>query len=99
MYICILVIVNLNMNNAQPFEPHPIPIDCAREPGALAWISAMPLEEHGFCLDKSSFRDALCLRYGWQLPNMSHKCACGIPLIVDHAMVCHKGGIPAQRHN
>ena len=74
-------------------------IDCAREPGASAWISAMPLEEHGFCLDKSSFRDALCLRYGWQLPNMSHKCACGIPLTVDHAMVCHKGGIPTQRHN
>ena len=74
-------------------------IDCACEPGASAWLSAVPLEEHGFCLDKGSFRDALSLRYGWQLPSLSSKCACGTPQSVDHAMMCHKGGLPSLRHN
>ena len=74
-------------------------IDCACEPGASAWLSAVPLEEHGFCLDKGSFRDTLSLRYGWQLPSLSSKCACGTPQSVDHAMMCHKGGLPSLRHN
>ena len=27
-------------------------IDCASEPGASAWLTALPIEEHGFCLSK-----------------------------------------------
>lgn len=74
-------------------------VDCASEPGASAWLSALPIEEHGFCLNKSSFRDALSLRYGWQLPNVSSMCACGMSFSIDHAMMCHKGGLPTLRHN
>ena len=47
----------------------------------------------------SSFRDALSLRYSWQLPDLSSKCACSKPFSVDHAMICHKGGLPTLRHN
>ena len=42
-------------------------VDCASEPGASAWLTALPNEEHGFCLSKGSFRDALSLRYGWPI--------------------------------
>ena len=34
------------------------------------WLTALPLQEQGFFLNKQEFRDALCLRYGWQLPNV-----------------------------
>ena len=74
-------------------------LDCACELGASTWLSALPVEEHGFCLSKSSFRDALSLRYGWQLPGLSTKCACGKPFSVDHIMICHKGGLPTLQHN
>ena len=74
-------------------------LDCACEPGASTWLSALPVEEHGFCLSKSSFRDALSLRFGWQQPDLSAKCACGKSFSVDHAMMCHKGGLPTLRHN
>ena len=40
-------------------------IDLASEKGASAWLTALPIEEHGFALHKGAFRDALCLRYGW----------------------------------
>ena len=52
-----------------------------------AWLSALPVEEYGFCLSKGSFRDAISLRYGWQPPSMHSKCACGMSLSVDHAMI------------
>ena len=74
-------------------------IDCASEPGASAWLTALPLEEHGFCLSKGSFRDSLCLRYGWPIVDVSSRCACGTAFSVEHAMTCHKGGIPTLRHN
>ena len=74
-------------------------LDCACEPVASTWLSALPVEEHGFCLSKSSFRDALSLRFGWQLPDLSSKCAYGKSFSVDHAMMCHKGGLPTLRHS
>ena len=74
-------------------------IDCASEPGASAWLTALPIEEHGFCLSKGSFRDALSLHYGWPILNVSSQRACGSTFSVDHAMICHKGGIPTLHHN
>ena len=37
----------------------------AKERGASSWLSARPVEEHGFALHKAAFRDAIALRYGW----------------------------------
>ena len=72
---------------------------CTREKGASSWLSALPIGEHRFFLHKGDFRDALCLRYGWQISNLPLHCVCGDPLSVDHAMCCHKGGFPTLRHN
>ena len=74
-------------------------MDCSRERGASSWVTALPINEHGFFLHKGAFRDALCLWYGWKPPNLPLQFACGNPLLVNHAMVCHKGGYPTLRHN
>ena len=74
-------------------------MDCARESGASSWLLALPIEEHHFSLSKGAFRDAQCLRYGWNITNVSSRCACGATFDVDHAMSCHKGGLPTLRHN
>ena len=74
-------------------------VELASEKGASNWLSVLPVEEHGFHLSKGDFRDALCMRYGWMLPNLPSKCVCGSAFNVDHAMVCSKGGFPTLRHN
>ena len=74
-------------------------MEIAREPGASAWLSALPIEEHGFALHKAAFRDAVHLRYGWQLPNVPSSCVCGQSFSVTHALQCPTGGFPSVRHN
>ncbi|KAL5489466.1 hypothetical protein EMCRGX_G018560 [Ephydatia muelleri] len=54
---------------------------------------------HGFHINKGEFRDALCLRYDWSLPNVPQHCSCGKHFSVDHAMTCHLGGFLTVRHN
>ena len=74
-------------------------VDLAKEKGSSSWLSVLPLEDHGFYLHKGEFRDALCLRYGWQLGSTPLTCSCGAQFSFDHAMVCHMGGFPTIRHN
>ena len=71
----------------------------ASERGASCWLSALPVEEHGFVLHKSAFRDALCLRYGWLPSGLPAQCACGRGFTVNHVMNCPTGGFPTLRHN
>ena len=42
-------------------------IDDASQPGASSWLSAIPLEQYGFSLNKAEFRDAVMLRHGKEL--------------------------------
>ena len=37
-------------------------IDNARQPGTSTWISAIPLEQYGFSLNKAEFRDVIPFR-------------------------------------
>ena len=37
-------------------------VKLAREKGASSWLNVLPIQEHGFYLHKSDFRDALALR-------------------------------------
>ena len=41
-----------------------------------------------FPLHKSSFRDALCLRYGWEPTGLPTSCVCGKFFTVDHCLSC-----------
>ena len=69
------------------------------EKGAGSWLTALPLQDHGFCLNKQEFRDAVSLRYGWSIPNTPHFCGCGSKNSVDHTLICMKGGYVSMRHN
>ena len=63
------------------------------------WLTALPLQEQGFHLNKQEFRDALCLRYGWQLANIPSHCVRGTSFSVDHTMIFRHGGLTFIRHN
>ena len=73
--------------------------DQACEKGSSSWLSALPIADHGFHLNKGEFRDALCLRYDWSLPNVPQQCSCGKQFSANHAMTCHLGGFLTVRHN
>ena len=74
-------------------------LDQVREKGSSSWLSAIPIVDRGFHLNKGEFRDALCLRYDWSLTNVPQHCNCGKLFSVDHAMTCHLGGFLTVRHN
>ena len=74
-------------------------MDLAQEKGASSWLSVLPLEELGFSLHKGAFRDAVSLRYGWQLSYLPNECICGKQFSVEHAFSCSHGGFPSLRHN
>jgi hypothetical protein len=67
--------------------------------GASLWLSTLPISSHGFHLSKSAFRDAVHLRYGWEIPNTPLSCQCGHTFTLDHIMSCPTGGFPIIRHN
>ena len=74
-------------------------VTLAQEKGASSWLTALPVQEHGFSLHKTVFQDALALRYGWMPSRTPSHCACGTNFSVDHALSCPKGGFPSIRHN
>ena len=69
------------------------------EKGASSWLSALPISEHGFALHRGAFRDALCLRYGWQPVHLPSHCVRGHHFTIEHALSCSRGGFPSIRHN
>ena len=52
-----------------------------------------------YVLNKQSFRDSLCLRYGWKIPNTPLYCSCKEKNDVNHALTCKKGGYVSMRHD
>ena len=69
--------------------------EMASEKGASSWVVALPIAEHNFALHKGSFRDALCLRYGWKPTRMPSHCVCGNNFSVEHAF---RACLQTQRH-
>ena len=74
-------------------------LDGAKEKGASAWLSCLPLKNMGYSLNKQDFQDALCLRYGWPISGVPFHCACGSKNDIDHCLTCKKGGYVNMRHN
>ena len=72
------------MKNLPPNLQSTMEFSC--QDGASSWLSALPLKGCNFRLHKSSFRDALCLRYGWDPPRLPPTCTCVQPFTVDHCM-------------
>ena len=62
-------------------------------------MTVPPIDEHGFSLYKSDFRDAVCLRHGLPLPHLPIECVCGTSFTVEHALTCSHGGYPTICHN
>ena len=62
--------------------------ESAQEKGASAWLSALPLKKLGYVLNKQEFRDAICLRYGWEIKGTPKSCVCGEDNSLDHALIC-----------
>ena len=73
--------------------------DLAAEKGASGWLTVIPVKDMGFTLNKREFKDAIHLRYDWQISDIPPACVCGDVFDVDHAMVCRRGGFIVQRHN
>jgi len=74
-------------------------VDIAREKGASSWLSAIPIQKHGYALHKRAFCDAIAFRYGWRPPHLPTTCACGKPFSIDHSLNCSFGGFPTIQHN
>ena len=74
-------------------------IEMCLEKGAPNWLSALPLKEAGFSLNKLEFRDAIALRYDRPVPRLSDISACGNEFTRDHTMICKTGGFVSLRHN
>ena len=74
-------------------------IEICQEPGASNWLTALPLREAGFSLNKQEFKDALAIRYNISIKGLPETCACGSEFTCDHAMICKKGGFISLRHN
>ena len=54
-------------------------LEASLENGASIWLTALPLKEHGFALDKQAFWDAIRLRYAIPLHRLPTSCVCGAP--------------------
>ena len=74
-------------------------VELASEKGASNWLTVIPIDEMGFTLNKGESRDAVKLRYDWEIAEKPSICVCGDVFNVDHAMVCRRGGFIIQRHN
>ena len=74
-------------------------MELAQGKGASSWLTSLPLKEFNFALHKGAFRDAVAMRYGWQLKNIPTHCPCGSGFSVEHALSCPKGGVMIMRHN
>ena len=77
---------------------HSIPIktkravELATEKGSSNWLTVIPLTELHYNLNRREFRDAVKLRYDWEIADMPTVCTCGDQFTVDHAMICRRGG-------
>ncbi len=75
------------------------PLDVVGEKGASSWLTALPIQEHGFALHKGALRDAICLRYVWTPPRLPTHCVCVSAVSIEHTLNCKCGGFPSLEHN
>ena len=74
-------------------------LDGLQYKGTSSWLTALPLDQYGFTLNKQEFTDSIRLRYGYPIPDMPKVCACSKENSVSHALTCQLGGYVHMRHN
>ena len=74
-------------------------VDLAAEKGASSWLTVIPVKEMDLNLNKREFKDAVHLRYDWQISGVPNVCVCGEPFDVDDAMISKRRGFIIQRHD
>ena len=74
-------------------------VSLAREKGAWNWLTVIPNKDTDNDLNKREFKDAIHLRYYWEITGKPTVFVCGARLREDHAMICKRGGFIIQRHN
>ena len=75
-------------------------VSLAREKGASNWLTVIPNKGTDSGLNKREFKDAIHVRYDWEIMGTTTVCVCGGDRFsVDHAMICKRGGFIIQRHN
>ena len=67
-------------------------VELATEKGSSNWLTVIPLKELDYNLNKKEFRDAIKLRYDWEITDTPMLCACRVQFSLDHAMMCQRGG-------
>ena len=67
-------------------------VEFATEKGSSNWLTVITLKYEDYNLNKKEFRDAIKLRYNWEIMDTPINCACGDQFSVDHTMVCQRGG-------
>ena len=67
--------------------------------GASSWLNSLPIKKYGYTLNKEEFRDSVCLRYSWWIPNTLITCGCGKTSDLDHLLTCKLGGYVIMTHN
>ena len=68
------------------------------EKGASSWLTVIPIKDQGYDLNKREFKDAIKMRYNWEISDLPKTCVCGDIFDVDHAVICKRGGFVIQRH-
>ena len=75
-------------------------VEQALEKGASNWLTVIiPIKEMNFNLNKREFRDAIKLRYDWEIIDIPPIFTCGELFTFYHAMVCRCRELIIQRHN
>ena len=74
-------------------------VELATGKGSSNWLTVIPLKELDYTgVNKTEFRDAIKLRYDWEITDKPLICACGGQFSLDHAIVCQRGRLIIQRH-
>ena len=72
-------------------------VELATEKGSSNYLTVISPKELDYNLNKKEFRDAIKLRYDWEITDTTMICAGDDQFSVDHAKVCERGGFISQR--
>ena len=73
-------------------------VDLAAEKGASSWLAVIPVKEMDLNRNKRKFKDAVHIRYDWQISDIPNVCVCGEPFNVYHAIICKRGWGEGELH-